>query len=61
MNPQTIVRKMPVHRHVLAFLDSSKIQYHTFTRKHVKPLSRSHVLRGLDVDSPLGEILDELR
>ena len=34
-------------------------RYHTFSPKHVKPLSL--VLRGLDVESPLEEILDELR
>ena len=48
-----------VYRSVLSFVESTQLQFDTFTPNHVKPLS--FVLRGLDVDFPLGDILDELR
>ena len=53
-----IVHKIPVYCQVLAFLVEIKQDYHTFMPKHVKPLS--FVLRGLSIESPLEEILDEL-
>ena len=54
-----VVRGTDMYRSILAFVESAQMQFHTFTLKHVKPLF--FMLRGLDVDSPLGEILDKLR
>ena len=54
-----VVRGMDVYRSVVAYVESQQFQYHTFSPKHVKPLS--FILRGLDVESPIEEILDELR
>ena len=52
-----VVWEIPVCHHVLVLLESQKLDYHTFTPKHIRHLS--FVLRGLDMDSPLKDILDE--